>query len=242
MAQNTTYTQAIRIITQAMENAGLLQEGDEPNSEQVAKYMNRLNDLVNAWQTQGIKLWTWLDLTVPLVAGQGLYRIGPGLDVSMTKPLRVIEAYYLNTESNNPVKTPLICLSWDEYTRLSQTTQQGAINSYFVNKLQTELDVRLWLVPDATSASSGDVHLIIQQQITNIEGATGSMNFPREWFMALCWGLADEISTGQSDRIMNRCAEKANIYRSALENWDVEDAMTFFVPDQRSAYSAISFQ
>ena len=242
MAQNTTYPQAIRIITQAMENAGLLQEGDEPNSEQIAKYMNRLNDLINAWQTQGIKLWTWLDKEIPLVQGQGTYKLGPGQDIDMTRPLRVIEAYYLNTSTQVPTKTPLICMSWDDYTRLSQTTQQGALNSYFVNKLQTYLEVRFWLVPDSTASSLGNAHLIIQQQISNIQNTTDTMNFPLEWFSALSWGLADEICTGQSDRIMQRCFEKANLYRSALEDWDREDAVTYLVPDQRSAYNAIGFQ
>ena len=242
MPQNSTYTQSYRIICQAMDNAGLLQEGDEPNSEQLAKYMNRLNDLVNSWQTQGIKLWTIQTVTVPLVAGQGTYTLGPAGDVVMTRPLRVIEAYYLNTLVTPNVKTQLYCLSWDEYFRLSQTTQQGQLNSYFVDKGQTNLTVKFWLVPDSTAATNGNVGLMVQNQITQVTQMNDTMNFPVEWMNALIWGLADEICTGQSQYISDRCAQKANMYRTALENWDREDAMTYFVPDQRSAYNAIGFQ
>ena len=53
-----------RVIRFAMDNAGLLQDGDSPSSEQYAKYMPRLNDMINVWQTEGIKLWTLGMLTV----------------------------------------------------------------------------------------------------------------------------------------------------------------------------------
>mgnify|MGYP003350501246 CR=1 FL=1 len=53
----------------------------------------------------------------------------------MNKPLRVIEAYYLDSSG---IRRPLVVLSWDDYFRLSQVNQVGQINSYFVNKQQFE--------------------------------------------------------------------------------------------------------
>src|SRR5574340_778223 len=99
MAQNATYNTANRIIQQAMLEASLLEEGQEPTSEQLAQNLNRLNDMINALQTRGIKLWTQVDQTVTLVASQATYTLSPTGDVVMTKPLRVIEAYYV--DSNN---------------------------------------------------------------------------------------------------------------------------------------------
>jgi hypothetical protein len=216
----------------AMTDAGLLQEGDDPTPEQYANNLNRLNDLINFWQTQGLKVWLQYDLPVPLTQGQGTYTLGPGGSVDMVKPTRVIDGgYYID---NNDVKRPLTMLSRDEYTRLSQVTQQGAVNSYFVDKQVTQLIVHLWLVPDAFTATNGQVHLTIQQQATQLVSLTDSLNFPQEWFLALRWGLADDICTGQPQAIMTRCMAKANMYREALEAWDVEDASTVFQPDQRA--------
>lgn len=234
----TTFNTPDRIIRQAMENAGLIQDGDDPTSEQFAKYSNRLNDIINHIQTQGLKLWAQIDQSVTLVAGQATYQLKPGGDVSMTKPLRVLQAYFLDTSST---RRPLIVLSWDEYTRLSQTTQQTAINSYFVDKQPTSLNVTFWPTPDSTAAT-GTAHLILQQQITNFTGITDSLNFPQEWFLYLSWALADEICTGQPQAIMDRCSARATTYRLQLEDWDVEDASTTFAPDQRSAYGIHRFR
>ena len=55
-------------------------------------------------------------------------------------------------------------------------------------------------------------------------------------------GLADELATGQPQPIMQRCEAKANQYRQALEDWDVEDASTSFAPDQRALYSSWDFR
>ena len=86
--------------------------------------------------------------------------------------------------------------------------------------------------PDATAAT-GTGHLIIQQQVTIFTNLTDTISFPEEWRMALRWGLADDICTGQPQATMDRCEKRAGTYRTMLEDWDVEDAATSFAPDQR---------
>ena len=225
----TAFNSADRIITYAMRDAGLLQEGDSPSTLQYNNYINNLNDILNFLQTQGCKLWLQYDEPIPLVAAQTTYTMKLGGNVNIIKPLRVLQGYYLDS---NGVKRPLTPLSRDEYSRLSQTTQQGSINSYFVDKQRDQLAVSFWLTPD-TSAATGTAHLIIQNQVGNISAITDTMDFPQEWFLALRWGLADDICTGQPQAIMDRCMAKATAYREALEAWDVEDASTYFQPDQQ---------
>ena len=240
MTTPTTFNSPDRIIRMAMQDAGLLQKGDDPTPEDYADNLNRLNDLINFWQTQGLKLWLQFDLTVPLVAGQRTYVIGPSGDVVMAKPTRVLDnGYYQDATNSN--KRPLTMLSRDEYTRLSNVVQLGALNSYFVDKQASSLSVSFWLVPDA-QAATGTAHLLIQQQATNMVSVTDSLNFPQEWYLALRWGLADEICTGQPQAITSRCALKAASYFMALESWDVEDASTRFEPDSRRAYGTGAFR
>lgn len=226
------------IIGDAYLDAGILQEGDSPNGEQIVTGMRKLTDIINLWQTQGLKLWLNVDTTVPLVAGQGTYVFSPTGDVVMTKPMRVIQAYY---KDSTGIRRPLVVLSWDDYLRLSQVNQSGAINSYFVNKQDTQLSVFFWLLPDATAAT-GTAHLLLQVQVTDFINVTETMNFPIEWRIALRWGLADEFSTGQPQAIMDRCQQRALTYRTMLEDWDVEDAPTRFVPDSRSQFVTGNFR
>lgn len=220
-----------RLIRLAYMDAGYLQEGEQPNGDQYSDGLMRLNDIVNIWQTQGLKLWTVQDLAIPLVAGKGKYQLGPAGDVVILRPIKVIDAYYLDSSS---VRRPLISASWTDFIRLAQPAQQGSINTYFVDKQISATYVGFWLIPDA-NAAKGSVHLIIQNQAGNSVSLTDSPPLPIEWFIALRWALAEEISTGQPDTIVARCQNKAASYKEILENQDVENSPTFFTPDQRGS-------
>ena len=227
-----------RIIRLAYKDSGLIQDGDEPNGEQYADGLQRLNDMVNLWQTQGLKLWLQEDFEIILIPGQAEYKLGPQQGIDMNKPTRAIQGYY---RDENGIRRPLVVLSREEYTRLSIVNQTGQLNSYFINKQQNYLGVFFWLVPDVVAAR-GTAHLIIQKQAPNFVSLTDNDAFPVEWAMGLRWGLADELATGQPQPIMQRCEAKANQYRQALEDWDVEDASTSFAPDQRALYSSWDFR
>lgn len=221
------------IIDTAMRNAGKLNEGSVPTSEQYAMYMNDLNRLINLWQTQGLKLFLQTDYSITLVAGQGgqgsPYVLTSGNGINVGKPLRIEQGYYLDQFGN---RRPIYPLSWDEWDRLAQTTQQGSVTQYFVDKQPTSLNIYFWLTPD-TTAATGTAHLMMQQQVVNPINLVESMNFPPEWGIALVWGLADEICTGMPQTIMDRCQARAAVYRTMLEDWDVEDVATSFAPDMR---------
>lgn len=224
-AINTPYG----IIFDAMQDACILQDGDVPTPEQFVKYMRRLRDLINTWQIKGLKLWLQVDTSVTLVSGQATYTFKPSGDVDMVKPLRGLQGYYLDSSS---VRRPLTVLSTQEYLTLGQVTQTGAINSFWVNKKATQLDVTFWLTPDATAAT-GTAHILLQTQATNPVNLTETMNFPEEWRMALHWGLAAEICSGQPAAVIARCEGKAATTYEVLEGWDVEDAETRITPDYR---------
>lgn len=233
---STTNTPS-RCIRLAMMDAGMLQQGDDPNSDDYAEFLGRLNDMVNLWQTSGLRLWLNEDLPVTLVAGQNLYPLTQTPNPPF-KQLRVIQAYF---QDQFLIRRPLIPLSRDEYTRLSQVVQPGQLNSYFVDKQQTVLNVFFWLTPDA-NAALGTAHLIIQNQVTNAINLGEQIEFPIEWFMALRWGLADELATGQPLEIQQKCAQKAGYYKELLDSWDVEDASTVFQPDQRATQNVGGFR
>lgn len=228
MTAPASFRTPLRILRLAMKDAGLLQDQDELTPDQITDGMDRLNDLINTYQTQGLKLWLNFLQNVALTAGTGTYTMGPGGAILSTKPMRVIEGYYVYT---NGVSYPLSALSWTEYNALPNQQQQGAINSYFVDKQLNDLVVKLWLVPNAAAATNGSVQLIIQKQVPNIQSLTEDIAFPMEWYLALRWGLADDLATGQPTTIMDRCAAKARTFREMLEAWDVEDAPTRFQPN-----------
>lgn len=228
MTTPADFAQPVRIIHYAYWDAGLIPEGETPPSDKIASAMNRLNDLINLWGTQGLKLWTYLDQSITLTAGTSQYVLGPSGSIITVKPLRAIQGYYLDSTGVN--RRPIYPISWDEWLRLSQVTSQGSISQYFVDKQAANLVVNFWMNPD-TTAATGTAHLLIPRQITNFTGLTDTMNFPQEWFMGLRWGLADELAVGQPEAIMQRCQQRAATFRTQLEDWDVEDTETRFQPN-----------
>ena len=147
-----------RVIRDAMYNVKLLAEGSDPSSEQAARFFMRLQDLINFEMTQGLKLFLYQDISVTPVQGQALYTFGPTGTTVMTRPQAVANAYFADSTG---VQRPLIPLTWQEYTSLGQVTQQGAINSYFPDLQPTVMNIKLWLVPDATQIT-GKVHFIFR--------------------------------------------------------------------------------
>lgn len=231
---------AYQIICDAMYDAGKIGLGQEPTSEESATNMRRLNKYVNYLQTKGIKLFVQTDysLQAPIlqqgVGGQGNpYTFGPGGLINMTKPRRITEAYFV--EPGSQTRRPLIIASRTDWDTFSTVTTQGTITQFYVDKQIQTLNLYLWNIPDAFAAT-GQVHVIIDQQIPNFASITDQMAFPPEWSLTLEWGLAHQLSTGQPQSVIDRCRENWMYYEAELCDWDVEDAPTRFEPDSRGLF------
>ncbi len=226
------------IINDALHDAGLLAEGDEPNSQQFADCGRRLQDMVQLWMTQGLKLFLNLQIEFPIIDGINLYTLGPTGTVITPRVTQVLEANVVNPQG---IRRPLVTLAWEEWMRLSQIdNNKSTISSYFVDKQINFAKFYVWNTPDITEAMN-TLQLHVRTAAADIENLDESMQFPAEWRIALRWGLADEICTGQPSTIMSRCAIRASTYREALENWDVEDAPTQWAMDSRNDYRTGGF-
>lgn len=220
---------ASALITMGYRDAGKLAYGATLSAGQLSEGLDRLNDIINLWQTQGLKLFLETETVVTLVAGQQSYSFMPSGDVDMTRPLEVKFATYWDS---NDVSRPLDAISRQEWTYLTNRTEQGSVNQYYVEKLYDRLNLYLWSVPD-TTAATGTVHVVLRNQATNPAVVGDSTRFPPEWGMALRWAVADDLATGMPDSIVQRCSTRAESFRLALEAWDVEQAETYFQPDPR---------
>lgn len=217
-----------RLIRQALRDCGRLQYGSTPPSEAVDDALTRLTDIINTWQTQGLKLWLNAISTLTLVEDEATYTLGPDATPATIKPSRVLAGWFVDSDDKRrPLGTPL---SWTDYYNLGDLTTSGSVTSYFVDKQALNIVVKLWSPPDATAAT-GTVELLVQGAATAWTEVDEDVAFPVEWFQALRWALADELCSGQPQLIMERCERKAIMYRQLLEDWDVEDASTRIAPE-----------
>jgi hypothetical protein len=86
------------IISAALRSLAVLEEGAQPSATTLENASFSLNLILKKWQSEGIKLWTVVEYTIPLVANQTAYTIGPSAlyDYNADKPLRLIQAFLRN--------------------------------------------------------------------------------------------------------------------------------------------------
>ncbi len=227
------------IISAALRKLQVLELGVTPDSNTITNAAQALNIMIKAWQTQGIKLWTVVEDTLTLVAGQTSYVIGPsGPGLVADKPLKVIQAWARNTTVTPQLDIPLLPLSKQEYNTLSSKFTQGMINSFFYDPSTTSGTMYFFLTPDANTASTYQIHFVAQRPLLDVSLSTDIPDFPNEWMQALVWGLADELAVeyGCHINLRQEVAMKAEKYRKMMEDWDIEAPSTFFSPDMRMQY------
>ena len=101
-----------QIIEAALRSLAVLEEGATPGPNALENASFSLNLILKKWQSEGIKIWTIKEYTLPLVPNQTSYTIGPSAtyNLNAAKPLRLIQAY-LRDLSNNTSSVGKISLT-----------------------------------------------------------------------------------------------------------------------------------
>lgn len=213
-----------QIIDAAMRLCGVLGQYNTPTANDYTVCAEALNMLVKQWQIEGMPLWQYQKITVPLVAAQASYTIGPTGNVVVDRPLRVAQAYIRDA---NGTDTPLMQVSRQEYNGFTIKTQEGVPHSVYFDPQLTNAVLYVYPVPeDATRTIYIECHSPVQDFT-----ASGTVpDFPSEWFQALKFGLADAIAFEfdvpiEKQQIFER---KALMFKEQLTNWSQEEASVFF--------------
>ena len=91
-----------QIIEAALRSLAVLEEGATPGPNALENASFSLNLILKKWQSEGIKVWTIKEYTLPLVPNQTSYTIGPSAtyNLNAAKPLRLIQAYLRNLSND----------------------------------------------------------------------------------------------------------------------------------------------
>jgi hypothetical protein len=225
------------IITSALRVLGVIEIGAQPDAATIENASLVLNMMMKDWQTDGIKLWTVKELTLPIVAGQLSYNIGPdnSNDLVTDKPLKLIQCFLRNIGVTPPIDIPMTIISQKEYNDLGSKQSTGVTNSVYYWPYVNYGTITLFLDPDSFTATNYQLHMTVQRPIQDITGANQTFDFPSEWYQALRWGLASELAPEYGlDQKAALITQRSEQYKQRLMAWDVENASTFFQPDIRS--------
>ena len=224
------YTQS-RLIYLALRKIGVIQSGGTPTANQLADAQDTLDDMIQEWQADGLRLWVMDDITVPLVAGKKTYTIGPsGADVTAPRPERIIGGRRHDLTSG--YDTPMVYYSRTDYNQLSNKDQTGQMVAFYYDKHLVGT-VYVYLVPDATIAAQYTLILTVQKPLDSVTSSTTTMQFPNAWFQALKYGLAAALAPDYGVPVDQRqlLMQETQMYKANLENYDQEDPSTYFTID-----------
>lgn len=229
-----------QIIQFALRKIGALGLGATPNATEVTNAAQALDMMLKSWITKGIKLWTISEVTVPLVASQSSYIIGPTgatptPDVVDNKPMKLMQAWLRNTTVTPNNDIPLQVISQQEYNKFGSKYSTGTSNAVYLQVGRDTSVVYTYLTPDTTAAATYDLHILTQRTIEDAGTSGQNLDFPSEWLYALGWNLAAELSTDygvDAERLMY-IEQKAGKFLMEVEDFDTEYNSVYLTPDSR---------
>lgn len=230
-----------QIISASLRGLSVLEEGAQPSSTALQNASFALNLIMKKWQSEGIKLWTITELTLPLVANKTTYNIGTavGNDLVTDKPLKLIQSFLRNTSVTPDVDIPMTIISQQEYNLLGSKYTTGTTNSVYYMPYRDYGTLSVFLTPDTATATNYQLHLTVQRPIYVVNNPNDNFDFPSEWFLALKWALMAELASDYDKNLQDKgyYDVKAEMLKKDLQDWDVENASTFFQPDQRTGFN-----
>ena len=95
------------LITDSMLEIGALGTGETPTNEEAQQCLNRLNRMLNSWNTERLTIYTISIAAYNLVANQQTYTIGPGGFFNAPRPQKIEQANIILAGTDPPTRQPL---------------------------------------------------------------------------------------------------------------------------------------
>jgi hypothetical protein len=164
-----------QVIEAALRGLSVLEEGAQPSATALENAGFSLNLIMKKWQSDGIKLWTVVEYTLPLVNNQTEYTIGPSssYDLNADKPLRLIQAFLRNqTSPTNAVGKISLTSGGSAYT--TQPSNPVSVSGGTGSAAQFNLTFSGGVATSATLANSGGSGYSVGDVLTVQGGAFGT--------------------------------------------------------------------
>lgn len=220
------------IIKAALRVCKVIGIGETPQTEDYLNCSQALNIMIKSWSNNNKPLWVFQDVILPTVANIGSYELGPTAGVNglvMSRPLDIPKAFIRDSSGHDSILTPI---SMTEYHDFADKSIKGTPNLYYYNRQEPNGVLKLLNVPtDALSS----IHLKVVRQFYDMTASTDNFDFPEEFFLALKWGLADEIALEYAVSQMDRqeIAVKAAAYITDAFDGSEESTSVFFTANTR---------
>lgn len=139
----------LELITDSMQDAGILSSNETPNATDAQKAFRLLNRMLDSDSTESLMIYNNVQEVFGLVSGQQNYTIGTGGDFNTSRPVNITQAYMRDTNGND---LPVAILTYDEYSEIiSKTVTSSLALCLYYNSGYPLSTITLWpVVSDST--------------------------------------------------------------------------------------------
>lgn len=213
---------ALTLITDALLDLGVLADEETPTASQAVGGLRKLNNMIDAWSIENLLLFSAQSFTIPMVAGQGVYTIGPGGDVDVDRPLNVTSAYVRDTSLpiTQQMDVPLYLYNNQEWQDVAFKSQQASYPNWGIWFDSGYPLVRAYMNPVPSSSqysivfwTSGPIGDLTLNQVISL---------PPGYKRGLVANLAIELAPSYGVQISPALAQIANDSKARLKIKNVQ--------------------
>lgn len=180
-----------QIISQAMENLGLLTIGGTPTAPELASGLIVLQDMLQNWASRQIRVFYSVAESKAITTGTASYTWGSGGIISTTRPTQVLYAYA--NDATSGIDYPLEIISEQEYNDIPLKTTQSTPTSLFYRPNYPLGVIYLYPVP----VQNYTMHLTSLKpfaEASSFSAAGDTVGFPPEYNEPITANLAIRLA------------------------------------------------
>jgi len=219
------------LIKATLRKLSVLAKGQTPDTEDIANAAMAMNLRIAEFKTKGMQLWLRTTYTFSPTLNVSSYSIGTGQTLDTPYPVKMLQAY--RVDSGSTAKVPLELIADENFNRLPSSSGGNPVQLAYQPRVQSGT-VRLWPTPDATAATSS-ITLVYTRPIQYFNASTDNPDLPEEWHNALIYNtavdLAPEWGIPLPDRQLLMQEAKQHL-DNAMESI-LEDASIYWQIDRR---------
>lgn len=214
-----------QLISRSLQNLGVLGAGQTASSQNANFALDSLNNLIQAWSTDRLLVYTITRATWTLVSGTASYTVGTGGDISIARPstmnMQGSNVTFIATATNPNIELPLFMLTDDAYQAIPQKTYQATYpTSWYYNPTYTSSaapygTLTLWPIPNISTLTGVFYAPVAASTVTLAQTIALPPGYQRFYETNLAWELIDTFPV--SDRVAQRVERKAREARADLE-------------------------
>jgi len=212
---------ALNLITDVLLDMGVIADQETPTASQAVGALVKLNDLIESWNIDPLKLYGATQYVMPLVTNQASYTIGTGGNLNISRPDTITSAFVRNTTAvaSQQQDIPITILTDQQWADIPVKGMTGSFPyAVWFNMTFPLIVANVTPVPTASNYS-----LVLWEKNANSEMTLSTvLSFPPGYARAIKYSLFVEIAAGYQIAVPESIALLAMTSKMSIDRQNLQ--------------------